>query len=111
MIKDFLSKRKQRVIVHGSHSEWADVLSGIPQGSVLSPILFVIFINDLPDVVNSTAKIFADDTKLFRKSSSEQDHKELQEDLNRLVRWSEDWQLAFNEGKCKVIKIPTKTTT
>ena len=64
-IRDFLTGRKQRVVVNGKLSTWADILSGIPQGSVLGPILFVILINDLPDVVRSTVKIFADDTKLF----------------------------------------------
>jgi len=64
-LSTFLSGRKQRVVVNGKISSWADILSGIPQGSVLGPILFVLFINDLPDVVTSTVKIFADDTKLF----------------------------------------------
>ena len=64
-ISDFLSGREQRVVVNGNLSSWASILSGIPQGSVLGPILFVVFINDLPDVVRSSVKIFADDTKLF----------------------------------------------
>ena len=62
-IGDFLTGRyKQRVVVNGKLSTWADILSGIPQGSILGPILFVIFINDLPDIVRSTVKMFADDT-------------------------------------------------
>ena len=99
----FLFGRKQRVIVNGKPTTWADVLSGIPQGSVFGPILFVIFINDLPEMVYSTAKIFADDTKLFRTITSEGDRHRLQEYLKHLVIWSEKWQLGFNEGKCKVL--------
>jgi len=91
--------------VNGKSSTWSHVLSGIPQGSVLGPILFVIFINDLPEVVSSTAKIFADDTKLFSSVMTEDDHKQLQNDLNSLIKWSEDWQLGFNESKCKVIHL------
>ena len=64
-IKDFLNNRKQRFIVNGSFSEWRDITSGIPQGSVLGPILFLISINDLPDVIKCSIKLFADDEKLY----------------------------------------------
>ena len=104
-IKNFLAKRKQRVVVNGELSSWTEVVSGIPQGSVLGPILFVLFINDLPDVITSTAKIFADDTKLFRPILTPEDHQHLQKDLENLIRWSESWQLGFNETKCKVIHL------
>ena len=65
-IGDFLIERKQRVLVNGEGSSWCNVSSGIPQGSVLGPVLFVIFINDLPDDINSNVKIYADDTKIYR---------------------------------------------
>jgi len=65
-IKSFLVNRKQRVTVNRIMSSWSEVLSGIPHGSVLGPILFVILVNDLPYAVTSITKIFADDTKLFR---------------------------------------------
>jgi len=104
-IKNFLSGRRQRVVVNGELSAWADILSGIPQGSVLGPILFVIFINDLPDVVRSTTKIFADDTKLFRAIRTHEDHEIIQQDLDNLVKWSRDWQLGFNESKCKILHL------
>lgn len=101
----FLTGRSQRVAVNGRVSDWTAVESGIPQGSVLGPILFVLYINDLPDVVGSIAKIYADDTKLFRSVGSEIERQELQSDLNRLVEWSEKWQLKFHAGKCKVLHL------
>jgi hypothetical protein len=104
-ISDFLSGRSQRVVVNGSLSSWASIFSGIPQGSVLGPILFVIFINDLPDVVNSSVKIFADDTKLFRPLSSSEDEVILQQDLDSLMAWSQKWQLGFNRSKCEVLHL------
>ena len=91
-------------------SMWADILSGIPQGSVLGPILFVIFIDDLPDVVKSTVKIFADDTKLSREVRYVDGSEKLQQDLDNLVLWSQQWQLDFNESKCKVIHMGTSNT-
>ena len=104
-IRNFLSGRRQRVVVNGKLSSWEEILSGIPQGSVLGPILFVIFINDLPDEVMCTAKIFADDTKLFHCINSQEDRVRLQDDLNRLVEWSRKWQMSFNASKCKVLHI------
>ena len=97
-IRNFLLERRQRVVVNGKLSAWALILSGIPQGSVLGPILFVIFINDLPDVVTSMVQIFADDTKLFHSVHSPQHHVQLQNDLDNLVEWSQKWQLGFNPG-------------
>ena len=64
-IEDFLSDRRQRVVLNGEESEWKSVTSGIPQGSVLGPVLFIIYINDMPDKVTSMCKLFADDSKLY----------------------------------------------
>ncbi len=72
---------------------------------MLGPILFVIFINDLPDVVRSATTIFADDTKLFRAVQTREDHNILQQDLDNLVKWSHKWQLGFNETKCKSLHL------
>ena len=103
----FLSNRHQRVRVEDELSDWIDVTSGIPQGSVLGPILFVIFINDMPEMVETMCKLFADDAKIFRSVDlrDESSNVKLQEDLHNLWNWSEKWQLPFNTCKCKVLHI------
>jgi hypothetical protein len=100
-IKNFLSERKQKVVLNGSNSKWTDVTSGIPQGSVLGPILFTIYINDLPDVAQNVAKLFADDTKLYAAVNNTNDEIKLQGDIDRLMQWSKEWLLTFNKSKCK----------
>ena len=102
-IKAFLGDRNQTVQVNGEMSKLASVLSGVPQGSVLGPVLFVIYINDLPEMVKSDVYLFADDTKLSYKVSNAEDAQLLQEDLNTLSKWSKDWLLEFNAEKCHVI--------
>jgi hypothetical protein len=99
-VRNFLAGRVQRVRVGRAFSEQADVLSGIPQGSILGPILFTLFINDLPDDISSVCKIFADDTKIYSCTSHSQT---IQKDLDNLVNWSDKWNLYFNAGKCKVL--------
>ena len=101
-ISAFLSNRTQQVRVGTATSGVGMVLSGIPQGSILGPILFLIFINDLPHCLKSTCKIFADDTKIYNISPNTTD---IQSDLNKLLDWSETWQLQFNISKCKVLHI------
>ena len=81
MDQNFLSERKQKVVLNGSNSKWTDATSGIPQGSVLGPILFTIYINDLPDVVQNVAKLFADDTKLYAAVNNTNDEIKLQGDI------------------------------
>ena len=102
-IEQWLTDRRQRVVVDGEVSNWKSVLSGVPQGSVLGPILFLIYINDLDDSITSNVLKFADDTKLFRKVNTDGDKQHLQNDLDRLVKWSEKWQMLFNFGKCKCL--------
>ena len=102
-IRSFLSDRKQRVVLGGKLSSWQDVTSGIPQGSVLGPILFTIFINDMPDQVESFMKLFADDAKIFKAIESFDDISLIQDDLNKLLLWSDRWQLPLNLSKCKGI--------
>ena len=102
-IESFLSGRSQIVKVNGEESISAAVLSGIPQGSVLGPLLFVIYINDLPEVVSSDAFLFADDTKILRQVISREDSLILQADIDALSDWSKKWLLKFNNDKCHVL--------
>ena len=102
-IEQWLTDRRQRVVVDGEVSNWKSVLSGVPQGSVLGPILFLIYINDLDESITSNVLKFADDTKLFRKVNTDCDKQHLQNDLDRLVKWSEKWQMLLNFGKCKCL--------
>ncbi|KAK3771263.1 hypothetical protein RRG08_024342 [Elysia crispata] len=104
-IDAFLSERKQRVYINGSQSQEGQVTSGIPQGSVLGPILFVIYINDLPNEVESEVRIFADDTKLFTQSNEQRDREILQADFDRLHQWSVAWLLNFHPEKCCTLKL------
>ena len=96
------------MVIENEKSSWTPVRSGIPQGSVLGPVLFIIFINDLPNLITSYTRIFADDTKIFRAIESMDDTTALQEDLMKLATWSSKWQLPFNESKCKVIHFGRK---
>ena len=94
----YLSNRQQQVVINGIASESTDVMSGIPQGSILGPELFLIFINDLPESIKSpdgAVKLFADDTKLYSVVNNTTEHAALQEDLERLNKWAETWQLPF----------------
>ena len=104
-ITSFLEDRRQQVVLRGCASPWASVTSGVPQGSVLGPILFILYINDLPEAVASTIKIFADDTKIYRSVSPSSGFIELQKDLEAVTLWSEKWQLPFNVSKCKAIHV------
>ena len=104
-IESFLVGRIQRVKVHGQLSSEETVLSGIPQGSVLGPLLFVIYINDLPESILSHTLMFADDTKVFQQIQSYEDSLLLQEDLRKLEMWSREWLLIFHPDKCKILTL------
>ena len=104
---DYLSGRRQRVVVDGATSSWAPVTSGVPQGSLLGPILFVIFINDLPDILpdETLAALYADDTKLYKSITSVGDCENLQQALTDLDQWNHENNPDLNESKCKVLTI------
>jgi len=99
-IEDWLNGRTQRTCIGGKKSGWSRVASGIPQGSVLGPTLFLIYINDLDNGVMSWILKFAD-TKIYHKIVNGTDNIHLQQDLDRLVDWSSEWLMLFNEKKCK----------
>ena len=80
-------------------------MSGVPQGSVLGPTVFNIYINDLEDDISTKVLKFADDTKVVKKGTIDTDKQSLQDDLDKLVKCSEKWQMLFNFGKCKCIHI------
>ena len=105
MDKAFLSGRSHRVRINGCLSRAHNVTSGIPQGSVLGPLLFVLYINDLPDNIDSESYLFADDTKIFQEISSEEDSIILQNDLTKLLEWSDRWLLKFCPDKCTSLSI------
>ena len=107
-IESFLRDRKQHVLVEGAKSDEAEVTSGVPQGTVLGPLLFLAFINDLPSVVDSQARLFADDCLLFRQIDSLHDSNKLQEDLSALEKWESDWQMSFHPQKCTTIRVTRK---
>ncbi|CAB3996921.1 RNA-directed DNA polymerase from mobile element jockey [Paramuricea clavata] len=106
----YLHDCQQRVTTLGATSSKKTVCSGVPQGSILGPILFLLYVNDLPDAVtNSTVACFADDTKIFRRIDSITDAMLLQDDINNLQSWSMSSGLVFNKGKCKSISVTYST--
>ena len=103
-IESFLSHRQQRVKVRQQYSKWCNVESGVPQGSVLGPILFILYINDFPQCLKyCSTSIFADDTKLCGKANTPSDAEKIQEDLNATYDWCQEWMLKFNKKKCHVL--------
>ena len=104
-VEKFLKNRKQRVACEGMYTDWAPVISGVPQGSVISPFLFLIYINDLPNNLKSTVRLFADDTIICMTISNDTDETALQQDLDKLAKWEETWQMEFHPQKCSVLHI------
>ena len=98
-ITSWLSERFQKVVLDGQGSDPVPVLTGVLQGSVLGPALFLIFINDLPENIRSSVRLFADDCVLYRNIESPMDCQILQDDMNSLAQWGTDWQMKFNAAK------------
>ena len=110
-VEEWLSGRKQRVVLNGKTSGWSSVTSGVPQGSCLGPTLFLIFINCIDNCINTITGIiskFADDTKVGRVVANENDREELQREIDNLMDWTKKWQMEFNASKCKVIHFGKK---
>ena len=104
-VSSFLSGRTQYVTCNGSQSSPIDVISGVPQGTVLGPLLFLIYINDLPNCVVSSCSLFADDCLLYRQIRSQDDCCILQNDLLKMEEWANTWMMTFNVDKCEVLQI------
>ena len=111
-IRSFLTNRRQRVLVSGSGSSWRPVTSGVPQGTVLGPLLFLIYINDITDDLSpdTTARLFADDCIIYRTITQPTDRTMLQQDLNHLHLWSQKWQMHFNPKKCTIMHLTLRNT-
>ena len=101
-LRDYLTNRRQRCIVEGCVSGWLPVTSGVPQGTILGPLLFLLYIAD-----NFTSKVgvFADDCVLFREVQTREDQLKLHNDLTKLIMWSNRWQMTFSPEKCEVLEL------
>lgn len=104
-IECFLSNRTQYVTANDHNSPHCPVTSGVPQGSVLGPLLFLIYINDLPSCISSSIKLFADDCVVYRKILEPADHHALQSDLDNISFWCDTWLMKLNPAKCKSMRI------
>ena len=107
-ITSFLMNREQRVVVNGSQSSWLPVTSGVPQGTVLGPLLFLLYINDITSNIQSEIRLFADDCILYRTIVNPTDCFILQDDINQLFSWATVWQMQFNAKKCHILSITKK---
>ena len=108
-IKDFLTDQKQSVVIDGVHSRFVNVISGIPQGTVIAALLFLIFINDLPSsVTESFTGVFCDDTLIAKEIQNKNDAEDLQNDLNKVYEWTQIWGMNFNTVKCVQMTVSNK---
>jgi len=110
-IRNFLTGRTMQVGVRGTFSKQRPVLSGVPQGSVIGPLLFLLYINELPTIIKNKVRMFADDTKIWSRIWNDKDSTGIQADLDKLTFWSKAWQLEFNKDKCKVMRIGHRNET
>ena len=107
--RSYLSDRFQRVVISGIESDWAPVTSGVPQGSILGPSLFLMFVNDIPPSLSSCESLmFADDLKIFKRISSVNDCVDLQFALNCLFSWCSKWKMTLNTEKCFYVNFSFK---
>ena len=110
-LMNFLQGRSQRVVLNGIHSQWLEVTSGVPQGSVLEPLLFVLYINDISENIQCKLGVFADDTKIYSIINNMCNTMELQCDLDNMQEWCKTWLLKLNLEKCKVMHIGKSLNT
>ena len=102
ILTDYLSNRHQRAVLNGTQSQWLPLKSGVPQGSVLGPLLFLVYINDLTDNISSTMKLFADDASLFLcVCDVHMCHQTIRSDLGKITNWAHQWKMRFNPDVSK----------
>ena len=104
-ISQWLTKRAQRVIINGIESDYVRVISGVPQGTVLGPLMFLLYINDISENISSTIRLFADDCIVYRPIINSDDTNMLQKDLDEISNWACKWQLKFNVSKCVLLRV------
>ena len=107
-INVFLCFRQQRVVVNGVKSDWAPVVSGVPQGIVLGPLLFSLYINDIPVGIDSQIRLFADDCVCYREIKTVEDTLKLQKDIDLLGSWARKWGMRFQPVKCNMMQLTNK---
>ena len=105
---NFLSDRSQSIVVNGTKSAPAPVLSGVPQGSVLGPVLFLSYINDIVEAASSEVRLFADDCVCYRVIENHNDCSELQRDITHLAQWAKTLGMRFHPAKCNVMSVTRK---
>ena len=110
-IETFLTGRAQQVVVNGATSSSTIVTSGVPQGTVLGPLLFLLYINYLPDNLSTNVRLFADDCILYTSIRTQNDSSLLQNDLHKLQKWQDTWLMKFNPDKCYTMTLATRTPT
>ena len=110
-INAFLCFRQQRVVVNGIKSDWAPVVSGVPQGTVLGPLLFSLYINDISADIESEIRLFADDCVCYREIKNEEDTLKLQRDIDRLGSWARKWGMRFQPVKCNMMQLTNKRSS
>jgi hypothetical protein len=99
-LESWLATREQKVLVDGEESRSVKVKSGVPQGTVLEPLMFLLYINDIGENIGSSVRLFADDSLIYMAVSSRNDCQRLQYYLTIMVNWRKKWQMIFNPSKC-----------
>ena len=106
--ESFLTQHTQSVVIEGASSAPVVTTSGVPQGTLLGPLLFLMYINDLPDGLNSTVRLFADDVLFYGTICCDEERADLQDDLYRLEDWEQKWKMELNPSKCKITCFTTR---
>ena len=103
-ITEWLTKRQQRVVLDNKASDYLPVKSGIPQGTVLGPLMFLLYINDIDQNISSTIRLFTDDCIMYRTVTTREEASSLQYDLDKIYDWCTTWQMQLNIDKCAILR-------